>query len=137
MIRILATQNTNYTSLWQRQQGFFSKSFHFKMIAIDHIKSHQRVRNQQRWQTLKTHKKEDNSNFQAAPAGLSPSDMTGGLCFLLFTSGGDSDKISCVQRCLPIILTIYQHNDNDTQNLRKIAINWSYSAAKIFVLKLG
>ena len=33
--------NTNYTSLWQRQQGFFSKSFeqHFKMIAIDKVPS--------------------------------------------------------------------------------------------------
>merc|ERR1711997_745079 len=31
------------------------------------------------------------------PAGVSASDMTGGLCFLLFTSG-DPEKISCVQR---------------------------------------
>merc|ERR1711910_76026 len=29
--------------------------------------------------------------------GVSASDMTGGLCFLLFTSG-DPEKISCVQR---------------------------------------
>merc|ERR1711971_128906 len=34
---------------------------------------------------------------QEGAAGVSASDMTGGLCFLLFTSG-DQEKISCVQR---------------------------------------
>jgi len=34
---------------------------------------------------------------QGEAAGVSASDMTGGLCFLLFTSG-DPEKISCVQR---------------------------------------
>ena len=43
------------------------------------------------------------------PAGVSASDMTGGLCFLLFTSG-DPEKISCVQRCVCFNI---DNNDND------------------------
>ena len=39
--------------------------------------------------------------------GVSASDMTGGLCFLLFTSG-DPDKITCVQR--------FDNNNNNSDN---------------------
>merc|ERR1711936_53128 len=48
--------------------------------------------------SLITNRSFQGRSAQAAPVGLSSSDMTGGLCFLLFTSGGDSDKISCIQR---------------------------------------
>ena len=41
---------------------------------------------------------------QQGAAGVSASDMTGGLCFLLFTSG-DPEKITCVQR----YVSIYGH----------------------------
>merc|ERR1712098_1039438 len=34
---------------------------------------------------------------EGADLGLSQTDMTGGMCFLLYT-GGDDEKLSCVQR---------------------------------------
>merc|ERR1712180_513745 len=37
------------------------------------------------------------SHTEGADLSLSQTDMTGGLCFLLLT-GGDEEKLSCVQR---------------------------------------
>ena len=53
------------------------------------------------------------------PAGYAPSDLTGAMCFLLFTNG-DESKLSCVAR---FVLKFYKCINDNLENVTKDVID--------------